>query len=131
MDHLNADRFLANCGQKVKCSPELNRSCIWNGSRREEDRLEQVQEFALYTIEGQRAWVSEVAGRDEFKRRSAHYMQSTRGGRAETLLSVARTRPYVIVGIADLDHWPHLLACRRDEVGRRSSPTRSSTNSSR
>jgi putative DNA primase/helicase len=122
-DHLNAQRFLDAHGAQVRWAPELGRYYVWSGSWWEEDRTERVQDLALETIDGLRAWVTEASG-DEFRRRSAHYAQSSRAGRVEAMLQVAR--PRLVVGVEELDQHPYLLACLNGEVDLRTGELHSS-----
>lgn len=115
-DHLNAERFLTEHGSRVRYSPELGRWFLWNGAWWEEDRLEQVHQAALSTIDGLRAWAGEATTEREFKRRSGHYVASTRSGRRDGMLQLARSAPAVVVAVSALDRHPHLLACRNGLV---------------
>ena len=112
-DHLNAQRFLDAHGALVRWAPELGRFYIWSGSWWAEDRTERVQDLALEVIDGLREWVAEASG-DEFRRRAAHYSASSRAGRVEALLQVAR--PRLVVAVEQLDQHPYLLACLNGEV---------------
>lgn len=112
-DHLNAQRFLDAHGAQVRWAPELARYFVWNDAWWEEDRTERVQDLALEVVDELRDWVAEASG-DEFRRRAAHYSASSRAGRVEAMLQVARAR--MVVGVEELDHHPYLLACRNGEV---------------
>jgi len=112
-DHLNAQRFLDAHGAQVRWAPELARYFVWNDAWWEEDRTERVQDLALEVVDELRDWVAEASG-DEFRRRAAHYSASSRAGRVEAMLQVAR--PRMVVGVEELDHHPYLLACRNGEV---------------
>jgi putative DNA primase/helicase len=115
-DFLNAERFLAEHGAGVRYAPELGRWFVWNGSWWQEDRLELAQELAKETIDGLRSWVGEARSESEFKRRARHYDASTRSGRRDGLLTIARTDRSVAVSVDQLDLPPHLLACRNGTV---------------
>jgi putative DNA primase/helicase len=110
-DHLNAARFLQEHGHKVRWSPEMGRWFVWNGSWWEEDRLELAQQLATETIAGLRSWVGEAKSDSEFKTRTRHYDASTRSGRRDGLLAIARTDRSLVVAVEQLDRAPHLLAC--------------------
>ena len=113
-DHLNAGRFLAEHGHVIRYSPELGRYLVWNRSWWQEDRLEGTLALANVTIDGLRAWVGEARDNDDFKRRSKHYNDSTRSGRREGMLAIAR--PSLTVSVDQLDRHPHLLACLNGTV---------------
>jgi putative DNA primase/helicase len=115
-DFLNAERFLEEHGDSVRYSPELGRWFVWNGAWWREDRLELAQELAKETIDGLRLWVGQARSNDEFKRRSLHYQNSTRSGRRDGLLALARTDRSVALSVDQLDLQPHLLACRNGTV---------------
>ncbi len=115
-DHLNAQRFLAEHGTRLRRSPELGRWYVWNGAWWDEDRLDRVPEMAAATIDNLRAWVSEAEGPDEFKRRSAHYNASAKAGRREAVRAIAGTDPDIVVAVDQLDSHPFLLACRNGTV---------------
>jgi putative DNA primase/helicase len=115
-DHLNADRFLAEHGDRVRYSPELGRWLVWNGAWWQEDRLEAVHDLAGQTIDRLRSWVGEARTDAEFKRRTKHYNESTRSGRRDGMLAMARCRRSVVVSVAQLDRHRHLLACRNGTV---------------
>jgi putative DNA primase/helicase len=115
-DFLNAERFLAEHGDRVRYAHELGRWFVWNGSWWQEDRLELAQELAKETIDGLRSWVGEARSESEFKRRARHYDASTRSGRRDGLLTIARTDRSVVVSVGQLDLPPHLLACRNGTV---------------
>ena len=117
-DFLNASRFLEEHGDRVRYSPELGRWFIWNNAWWQEDRLELVQELAKETIGGLRSWVGEASA-DEFKRRAKHYAESTRSGRRDGLLAIARTDRSIAVAVEQLDRPPHLLACRNGTINLR------------
>lgn len=119
-DHLNAERFLDEHGADVRYSPELARWFVWNGSWWDEDRLELTQELARATIDGLRSWVSDAPTGEMWKQRSRHYEQSTRSGRRDGLLAIARTDRKVAVAVDELDRHAHLLACRNGTVNLRS-----------
>ncbi len=70
-DHLNAERFLSEHGDKVKWSPEMGQWFVWNGTWWEQDSLELAQELAKETIDGLRSWVGEAKDKDQFKRVAA------------------------------------------------------------
>jgi putative DNA primase/helicase len=118
-DHLNAERFLSEYGHKVKWSPEMGQWFVWNGAWWEQDSLELAQELAKETIDGLRSWVGEAKSESEFKQRSRHYEASTRSGRRDGLLAIARTDRSIVVAVARLDRDPHLLACRNGTVNLR------------
>jgi putative DNA primase/helicase len=118
-DFLNADRFLSEHGHKVKWSPEMGQWFVWNGAWWEQDSLELAQELAKETIDGLRSWVGEAKSESEFKRRSRHYESSTRSGRRDGLLAIARTDRSIVVAVKELDQAPHLLACRNGTVNLR------------
>jgi putative DNA primase/helicase len=117
-DHLNSRRFLAEHGDEVRYSPEIGRWLVWNGAWWDEDRIERIGALANATIDGLRAWVGEARDRDDFTRRVRHYAESTRSGRRDGMLAVAR--PSVAVVVEQLDTSPYLLACRNGEVDLRS-----------
>ena len=118
-DHLNAERFLSEHGDKVKWSPEMGQWFVWNGAWWEQDSLELAQELAKETIDGLRSWVGEAKDKDQFKQRSRHYSDSTRSGRRDGLLAIARTDRSVVVAVKQLDKAAHLLACRNGTVNLR------------
>jgi putative DNA primase/helicase len=115
-DHLNAERFLDEHGDGVRYSPELGRWLVWNGAWWAEDRLEAVHDLARQTIDNLRAWVGESADDATFKRRTKHYTESTRAGRRDGMLSLARSDRSIVVGVDQLDQHPHLLACSNGTV---------------
>ena len=115
-DHLNAERFLHEHGHEVRWSPEMGKWFVWNGAWWEEDRLELAQQLAKETIEGLRAWVGEAGSEAEFKQRARHYDASTRAGRRDGLLAIARTERSIVVGVEQLDRDPNLLACRNGTI---------------
>jgi putative DNA primase/helicase len=112
-DHLNASRFLEAHSGQVRWSPELDRWFVWSDAWWQEDRTERVQDLALEVIDGLREWVAEASG-NEFRHRAAHYAASSRAGRVEAMLQVAR--PRLVVGVEELDQRPYLLACLNGEV---------------
>jgi putative DNA primase/helicase len=118
-DFLNADRFLSEHRNRVKWSPEMGQWFVWNGAWWEQDRLELAQELAKATVDGLRSWVGEAKDRDQFKQRSRHYEASTRSGRRDGLLAIARTDRSIVVAVKQLDQAPHLLACRNGTVNLR------------
>jgi putative DNA primase/helicase len=115
-DYLNAQRFLAEYGDKIRRSPELGRWYVWNGAWWCEDRTERVARFAADTIEHLRGWVAEAPNADEFRRRSRHYEASAKSGRRDGLLSLVGTHGAVVVAVEQLDTHPLLLACRNGTV---------------
>jgi putative DNA primase/helicase len=117
-DHLNAQRFLVERGDRLQYSPELGRWFVWNGAWWEEDRLDLVHKLANETIDGLRSWVGEAPDEKELGRRAGHYRASTRSGRRDGMLAIAR--PEVAVAVKQLDRHPHLLACRNGTVDLRS-----------
>lgn len=115
-DYLNAERFLAANGSRVRRVPELGRWYVWTGAWWREDRLDQVSQMAAETIESLRTWAAQAANPDEFRRRSRHYEASAKAGRRDALLAIAGTDPGVVVGVEQLDSKPMLLACRNGTV---------------
>ncbi|MGH7611636.1 MAG: toprim domain-containing protein, partial [Candidatus Dormibacteria bacterium] len=110
-DFLNAERFLVAYGADIRWVPELKTYFVWNGSRWEEDRTDRAPAAAQETISQLRPWAAEEGiAESETKRRFSHYLASAKGGRAEALLAVARTR--IAVGTKDLDQHPYLLAAK-------------------
>ncbi|MGH7759655.1 MAG: hypothetical protein ACREN7_10120, partial [Candidatus Dormibacteria bacterium] len=118
-DFLNAERFLTVYGDDIRWVPELRAYFIWNGSRWEEDRTDRAPAAAQETISKLRPWAAEEGiAESEAKRRFSHYLASAKGGRAEALLAVARTR--IAIGIKDLDQHPYLLAAKGATIDLRS-----------
>jgi putative DNA primase/helicase len=115
-DVLNAKRFLAEHDDIVRYAPELGRWFFWNGAWWEEDRIEAVLDLASQTIDGLRAWVGEGGDPVEIKRRTAHYVSSTRAARRDGMLVLARTDRSIVVAVKQLDLHPRLLACRNGTV---------------
>ncbi len=115
-DHLNAQRFLAAYGARLRRSPELGRWYEWNGAWWSEDRLDHVLELAADTIDALRPWVAEADSADEMRRRAKHYEMSCRAGRRDGLLAIAGTDPDIVVAVEQLDSHPLLLACRNGTV---------------
>jgi putative DNA primase/helicase len=124
-DHLNAEHFLAAYGDKVLWVPQLREWFVWNGAWWEQDKGERVPEMARKTIDGLRQWAAEAGtSPDEFKRRASHYTSSTKGGRTEALLQVARTQEGVVATVEQLDADPYALACRNGTVDLRAGALR-------
>jgi putative DNA primase/helicase len=125
-DHLNAQRFLAAYGNRVRHAPELGRWYEWpeDGGWWREDRLGRVPEMAGQTIDGLRLWVAEADNPDEFRRRSRHYDASTKAGRRDALLGLVGTSPEVVVAVEQLDSHPMLLACANATVDLRNGARR-------
>lgn len=115
-DHLNSKRFLAEHGNDLRHSPELNRWFVWNGAWWQEDLLETVRERARQSIDNLRQWTFESPDVDEFIRRAKHYRASTRANRIEGLLAVTRSSEEIVVEVRDLDKYPHFIACRNGTV---------------
>lgn len=122
----NAERLVHRHGDKIRYVPEWGKFVVWNGKRWVEDTGEHIRVKAL-AKDTVRAIYTEASTHDDANTRKklADWAKSSESAsKINSMVSVVKSEPGILIGQSDLDKDPWLLNCNNGTLDLRTGALR-------